>query len=62
VRLGIWPNPWSSSLKTLFKKEGREYVVWNSSYVGFGGGYRLVDGVGNEERQREKLIEKNFPH
>jgi hypothetical protein len=37
-------------------------VVWNSSYVGFGGGYRLVDGVGNEERQREKLIEKDFPH
>jgi len=37
-------------------------VVRISNYVGFGGGYRLVDGVGNEKRQKEKLIEKNFPH
>jgi hypothetical protein len=29
-------------------------VVWNSNHVGYGGGSHLVDGVGNEERQREK--------
>ena len=27
----------------------------NTNYVGYGAGFRLVDGVGSKEKQRDKI-------
>ena len=42
------------------RKEVRKDVVWNRNHGGYGGGSRWVDGVGDEERQREDELRRNF--
>jgi hypothetical protein len=42
-------------VKAPIQKGGEINVAWNRNYVGYGGGSRLVDGVGNEERQTERI-------